>query len=81
LIGAGLTNLFDDIDRIASRVGEKHLIIFDVKNLFDDFFASTSDGSAVLRLPLTVSGSLQGSIYIGLRNREGLTGVVKIDLP
>jgi hypothetical protein len=76
-----LRNLFDDVDRVAHTVGEDHLIKFDVKKLFDDFFASTSNGLAVLKLPLTISGNVHGSIYIGIRNTEGLSNVVVFDLP
>jgi hypothetical protein len=81
LIAYDLRNLLDDIDRIAQAVGQDHLISFNVKSLFDGFFASTSDGLAVLNLPLTISGDLHGAIYIGIRNSEGLSGVIRVDLP
>jgi hypothetical protein len=56
-------------------------LTYQVKELFDGFFATTSDGLAQLKLPLLISGTVYGSISIRFSNDEGFSDAVEFGLP
>jgi hypothetical protein len=57
-------------------------ITFDVKSLFDNWFTSdqTFGSLSTLRLPLTISGAVQGSVNVTFRNSMGASNTVTFSL-
>ena len=58
-------------------------LTFDVKSMFDSWFSSsTAFGSlSTLHLPLSISGTVHGSVLIRLQNSMGLSAPVSFALP
>jgi hypothetical protein len=54
---------------------------FQVRNLFDEFFATTTSSLATLNLPLRISGDVHGSVTITFRNRQGFSNAITVNLP
>jgi sugar lactone lactonase YvrE len=60
-----------------------NVLTFDVKALFDAWFAAdTQFGSlSVLRVPFAIQGSVSGSVLVSLRNRLGGSNAMSVPLP
>jgi len=58
-------------------------LTFDVKTLFDNWYATSSQfGSlSTLRLPLSLQGSVHGTITVTLRNTLGTSNTISVPLP
>jgi hypothetical protein len=58
-------------------------VIFDVKTLFDVWYAedATFGSLSTLRLPFSIQGVVQGKVWVSLRNREGLSSPLSFSLP
>jgi hypothetical protein len=64
-------------------VAERSTLTFDVAELFRAWYANdTRFGSlALLRLPLSINGSIDGSVVIRLHNSHGVSNEVAVPLP
>ena len=58
-------------------------ITFDVKTLFDGWYAAdaTFGSLSSLSLPFSIQGAIQGKVWVSLRNREGLSTPLSFSLP
>jgi uncharacterized repeat protein (TIGR01451 family) len=58
-------------------------LTLDVKSLFDGWFSGNTQfgGSTVLHVPLTIEGTIKGSIIVSLRNSVGFSNTSTFTLP
>jgi len=58
-------------------------VIFDVKTLFDVWYAAdrTFGSLSTLSLPFSIQGAVQGKVWVSLRNPQGLSSPLSFSLP
>jgi len=68
---------------LAGCVVSGSTLTLDVKSLFDGWFSGNTQfgGASVLHVPLTIEGTIKGSIIVSLRNSVGLSNTSTFTLP